>query len=132
MTGADTEITPPPLVNYVDVRDFAEAVYKSIQLGVEGRYVIRAGWYDHQKIADRMRELIPQEEAKGRIAVGNKGVWQSDIGPKNSMDASKATEELGMTCKLYSISPSYAALLATRFNSNVIEHRGFFLEDGLD
>lgn len=99
LAGSNAPIPPDAVMNYIDVRDFAEAVYQSISRGVEGRYGVRAGGYDHQLIADRMRELLPEQEALGRIPIGEKGVYQSVIGPRVTMDVSKAAQNLGMKCE---------------------------------
>ncbi|RXK36837.1 hypothetical protein M231_05921 [Tremella mesenterica] len=97
LVGSDKPIVPAALNNYVDVRDLAEATFKVVEKGHEGRLGIRAGYYDHQLVADHIRNLIPELEKQHRIPLGNPGQYVSVTGPKVTLDASKATRELSMT-----------------------------------
>ena len=83
------------LVNYVDVRDLVESMSRVIGSGAEGRWAIRAGHYDMQLLADRIRELLPELEKQGRVVRGTPGLK----GPRNTLDATKSINELQMTCE---------------------------------
>jgi hypothetical protein len=53
--------------------------------------------YDHQLIADRMRELFPQ--LHDRIPTGQPGIYVSVSGPMNLLDATKSVNSMRMTCE---------------------------------
>lgn len=93
LAGRDKPVPGDALVNYVDVRDLIVSMSKVIAKGAEGRYVIRAGNYDMQLLADRIRELFPELEEQGRVVRGTPGLK----GPRNTLDATKSIRELQMT-----------------------------------
>ena len=95
LAGRDQPVPGDGLVNYVDVRDLVESMSKVIALGAEGRWAIRAGHYDMQLLADRIRELFPELEKQGRVVRGTPGLK----GPRNTLDATKSIRELQMTCE---------------------------------
>ena len=53
--------------------------------------------YDNQYLADRIRELFP--DLKGRIVIGEPGKWPGIDGPNNTLDPTKASKVLEMTCE---------------------------------
>ncbi|RSH81540.1 methylglyoxal reductase (NADPH-dependent) gre2 [Saitozyma podzolica] len=95
LAGKQAPVPPAALLNYVDVRDLAQAAIRAVERGVDGRLGVAAGHYDHQLIADRMRTLFPH--LGERIPLGHLGEYPSIKGPKNTLNSAKASELLGLS-----------------------------------
>lgn len=93
LDSSDTEIPPTRNPVWVDVRDLAE-YHVTALAKVEAshqRFLISAGDYDNQEIADLLRENLPEENAL-RIPVGTPGHRIS--GTHYTTDSSKGEELL--------------------------------------
>ena len=80
---------------FADVRNVAEAHFKSSIEGKNERYLVCNGTFTNQTIVDAIRDRYP--DLKDRLAEGNRG--EKPDGKVFTLDASKAEKELGLRCK---------------------------------
>jgi nucleoside-diphosphate-sugar epimerase len=80
---------------FADVRNVAEAHFKSSIEGKNERYLVCNGTFTNQTIVDSIRDRYP--DLKDRLAEGNRG--EKPDGKVFTLDASKAEKELGLRCK---------------------------------
>ena len=142
--AAGKEATVPPSVfPWVDVsrfwqlaafltiqaRDVAEAFFQSVQKQVSGRFIIAGGVTDYDTIAAVAVKLRPDLQAAGKIpshlTEGNplsKGCYK--------IDSTKAQRELGITCKLFSLSSGPTLNCSPDNGGHGQRCYGFFREAG--
>lgn len=89
------EIPPTKAPLYVDVRDLALAHITALSSdrASNSRYIVSAGDFDHQEIADILREHFKDTEFGRKIAIGEPG--KRLTGTHFTTDSSKAEKELG-------------------------------------
>jgi nucleoside-diphosphate-sugar epimerase len=80
---------------FADVRNVAEAHFKSSIEGKNERYLVCNGTFTNQTIVDSIRDRYP--DLKDRLAEGKRG--EKPDGKVFTLDASKAEKELGLRCK---------------------------------
>lgn len=89
-------IPPTKAPLYIDVRDLANAEVKALssEKASNARYILSAGDFDNQQIADILRESFPDESFKASVPVGQPG--DRLTGTHYTTDCSKVRDELGL------------------------------------
>lgn len=92
---------PDLFKQFADVRNVAEAHYKSAVEGKNERYIVCNGSFTNQTIVDAIRKDFP--ELKERLAEGNPG--EKVDGKVFKLDAGKSEKDLGIKCE-FEVGPS--------------------------
>lgn len=109
--GRDRPVPPTKGPVWVDVRDVAEATLKALEKRSAGgeRYLLAAGTYCNQEIADEVRHL---EMGQASVPVGTPGAKECDS--HFGVDSSKAVKQLDL--KWTSLKESLADLVPQLFS----------------
>ncbi|KAK8865578.1 hypothetical protein IAR55_000722 [Kwoniella newhampshirensis] len=91
--GKDAPIMETLFPYYVDVRDAAEAHYQAVVKQAQGRFLLAAGPYDFQEIADMLRGQFPEQ--KDRFPVGTPGKYMYKDPGTYTLKVDKSVKELG-------------------------------------
>ena len=96
--GGAAALPPTRAPVWVDVRDVADAHVRSLQRGEAGggRFLLAAGVYCNQEVADEARRVVAKGNrlGKGRIPLGEPGRREAHL--HYGVDARSAEEVLGM------------------------------------
>ena len=90
--SSSKEVPDTAFPAFADVRNVAEAHFKSSIEGKNERYLVCNGTFTNQTIVDSIRDRYP--DLKDRLAEGNRG--EKPDGKVFTLDASKAEKELGL------------------------------------
>ncbi|ORY30801.1 putative oxidoreductase [Naematelia encephala] len=106
LSGQDKPISPTYWPYYVDVRDCAEAHYQAVIKQATGRFLLAARAYDFQEIADKARELYPNEAY--RICKGTPGKYTYKDPGVYILDTTRSREILGIKYRSFEDTTKFA------------------------
>lgn len=98
-SGQTKEVMETKFPVYVDVRDVAEAHIQAILQESNDRFIVSAGLYDFQKVADYIHDKFPTD-AEGVVPKGQRG---NHLKPEQVyvLDSSKVKEEMKVTFRSF-------------------------------